>query len=128
MLIKESGQFERLNKFLEESKSKILDKVAFLEYKAIALSNLGKNEETASTYHQLLKLNPDNLDYLDGYLKHKGFSRDGKDLNEEQIKDLLALYDKLASQFPHSLNVKRFALDVAKGNIFPFIIETCCRR
>lgn len=115
MLLKESKQYETLNKFLEENKSKILDKVAFLEFKAIALSNLGKNEETATTYHNLLKLNPDNLDYLEGYLKHKGFSRDGKDLNENQIKELLSLYDKLASQFPQSLNMKRLPLDVAKG-------------
>ena len=65
-ILEESGDFSSALSHLEDSSSKIVDRLAFRETRARLLSALGKHEDAANEYRKLLSINPDNHIYVRG--------------------------------------------------------------
>lgn len=94
-IIAEAGNFTKALEVLEADKDSISDKLAYMEYKAKYLLLLNRKNEASKVYRELLKRNPDNIQYytlLETALGSVGMEP------EKRLK----LYEKLNSFYPRS--------------------------
>lgn len=94
-LIGESGLVEKALDQLEKDEREIKDKLAFLEMKGRYLLMLNRKKEASVVYRQLLKRNPDNVQFY--ILLETSLESASK-----PVEIRLKLFDKLASFYPKS--------------------------
>lgn len=94
-IIAEGGDVEKALEVLEKDDSEIRDRLAFLEYKAKYLYILDRKKEASLVYRELLKRNPDNVNY---YLALD----DALDLKTKPLETRLRVYEKLQAFYPLS--------------------------
>ncbi|GMF05747.1 unnamed protein product [Ambrosiozyma monospora] len=104
-----AGALENLDKLVEEGE--VRDGTALLEYKALYFEKLGGDQEASKIYRQLLKRNPDNVDYYHSLERTLGTVNKPAALR-------LALYEKLARFYPRSDPPKFIPLTFLKGDVF----------
>ncbi|KAI5957786.1 hypothetical protein KGF57_003053 [Candida theae] len=94
-VLSESGNFSKALEVLEQDTDSIKDRLSYLEYKAKYLLYLGRKKEASLVYRELLKTNPDNMQYyimLELALE--------TNIMEPEVR--VRLYDKLTSFYPKS--------------------------
>lgn len=94
-LIAESGAIEKALEQLEKDESEIKDKLAFMEFKGRFLLMLNRKKEASLVYRQLIKRNPDNVQFytlLEASLETAS----------KPVEVRLKLFDKLATFYPKS--------------------------
>lgn len=94
-IIAESGNFGKALEVLEQDVDNIKDHLSYLEYKAKYLFQLGRKKEASVVYRELLKTNPDNMQY---YI----LLELALETNVMAPKVRVKLYDKLTSFYPKS--------------------------
>lgn len=94
-IISESGNISKALAVLEEDLDNIKDHLSYLEYKAKYLLLLDRKKEASVVYRELLKTNPDNMQYY--IMLELALETNTKD-PELRVK----LYDKLTSFYPKS--------------------------
>lgn len=94
-IMAEAGDFAKALETLEEDKDSIKDMASFMEYKAKYLMLLGQRKEASVIYRQLLKRNPDNIDYYT--LLETALDTLSK---PEDVR--VKLYEKLGKFYPRS--------------------------
>eukprot|EP01080_Neovahlkampfia_damariscottae_P005221 gene5221-8833_t len=119
----QAGEFQTALEHLKKNENNITDKIVFLEYKGEILEALKNQKEAIKVYHDLLKLNCDNHDYLLNYQSSHGFTKSLTNIKKEEIEDVLKLYDALIIEFPKSLAISRIALNFAIGDDFKKRLE-----
>ncbi|KAF5726902.1 putative NMDA receptor-regulated protein [Tripterygium wilfordii] len=117
-LLDECGSLEKALEELYKKEPKIVDKLTYKEQEVSLLVKLGRLEEGAKLYRQLLSMNPDNYIYYEGLQKCLGLYSDEGGYSSEEIDQLDNLYNSLAQQYTWSAAVKRIPLDFLQGNKF----------
>ncbi|WVN90218.1 uncharacterized protein L203_105454 [Cryptococcus depauperatus CBS 7841] len=87
------------------------------EIRARILTNLGRTEETSQAYSELLKQNPDKLEFYHESFKSQGIDI-GSPLDDLQRNLALNTLDEYAKKFPQSAAPRRLSLNVAQGDKF----------
>ncbi|CUM68294.1 uncharacterized protein PRCAT00006016001 [Priceomyces carsonii] len=94
-IIAESGDIAKALETLNKDEDEIKDKLAVLELRAKYLTLLGDNKQASLIYRELLKRNPDIVDYYYLLEKTLGTTNGSEDLR-------VRLYEKLAKFYPKS--------------------------
>ena len=110
-IIAESGNLERALEHLEEVGKGCFDVLAVMEMRADYLLRLGRNEQAAVAYEELLERNPENSSYYEALIKAKG-------LEEGDPKARKAVYDSWAEKHPRGDAARRIPLDFLEGEDF----------
>ncbi|XP_058812640.1 N-alpha-acetyltransferase 15, NatA auxiliary subunit [Topomyia yanbarensis] len=118
-VIRESGHYERALQHLKKYQNQILDTLAVKEAVGELCLKLERYEEAASTYHDLIKRNPENIAYYQQYLKALQVSKQA---------DIIEAYEHIQTEHPQSFCAKRLPLDVAQGDIFRTLVDEHLRR
>uniref|UniRef100_A0A2P2MTN8 Uncharacterized protein n=1 Tax=Rhizophora mucronata TaxID=61149 RepID=A0A2P2MTN8_RHIMU len=126
-LLEECGLLDKALEELHKKASKIVDKLACKEQEASLLVKLGRLEEGAELYRDLLSMNPDNYRYYDALQKCVGLYSDTGKYSSDEIDQLDALYKSLAWQYTWSSAVKRIPLDFLQGDKFREAAENYIR-
>ncbi|XP_011000818.1 PREDICTED: N-alpha-acetyltransferase 16, NatA auxiliary subunit-like [Populus euphratica] len=116
-LLEECGSLERAIEELRKKESKIVDKLTYKEQEVSLLVKLGRLEEGAELYKELLSINPDNYRYYEGLQKCVGLHAENG-LSSSDIDQLDTLYKSLGQQYTWSSAVKRIPLDFLQGEKF----------
>lgn len=120
LIMEEMGDFEKALKHLEEFKSKIIDQKAFSEAKGRLLLKAGKLNSAEKVYEALVRVNPDNQEYVMGLLQSKGLKTSGN-LSDSERQSTIAYLEKLGKQYPRSHLLRRLPLAVSKGDQEEFV-------
>ncbi|KAJ2882085.1 hypothetical protein IWW38_005705, partial [Coemansia aciculifera] len=99
---------------LKEIRSRITDVTAWKEQKANLLLKVERREAAALAYQELIERNPDNNDYVRGYLACNGLDMACADDKEA----VLEVIDSLQQQFPSSNTLKFLPLTFCEGDSF----------
>ncbi|XP_058466641.1 N-alpha-acetyltransferase 16, NatA auxiliary subunit [Malaya genurostris] len=118
-VIRESGNYERALQHLKKYQNQILDTLAVKEAVGELCLKLDRYEEAASTYHDLIKRNPENIAYYQQYLKALQVSKQA---------DIIEAYQHIQKEHPQSFCAKRLPLDVAQGDTFRTLVDEHLRR
>jgi len=124
LCLQKAGDAEVALNHLNVHKTKILDKIYFLESSAQLLKKQNKGQEhqeaISKIYHDLLTINPDNHEYIKAYQVSKGFPViDNNIISKGQPStSLLEMYEALEQEFPKSQAIKRFTLSYCSGENF----------
>lgn len=118
-ILQESGNVEKAQKHLEEFSSQIVDKLAVKETMGDLCLKLGKHEEATIIYEGLIKRNPENTLYYNKFIEATQVT------NEAEIVEL---YKKFQTEYPHSICAKRLPLNVASDDQFRQLIDDFLRR
>ncbi|KAL1952688.1 hypothetical protein VTO42DRAFT_4451 [Malbranchea cinnamomea] len=110
-IIAESGDLERALKHLDAVGKGCFDVLAVMEMRADYLLRLGRNDEAAAAYEELLERNPESSSYYDALIKAKG-------LEGADPKARKAVYDKWAEKYPKGDAARRIPLDFLEGDDF----------
>ena len=110
-IIAESGNLERAVEHLEEVGKGCFDVLAVMEMRADYLLRLGRNEQAAAAYEELLERNPENSSYYEALIKAKGL--EGGDPKAQK-----AVYDSWAEKHPRGDAARRVPLDFLEGEDF----------
>lgn len=94
-IISEAGNYQKALDHLEKDDDQIKDRLSVLEYKAKYYMYLGKTKEASLIYRELLKRNPDNVDYYNLLEISLGTTSKSVDFR-------LKLYEKLSKFYPRS--------------------------
>ncbi|KAI5967952.1 hypothetical protein CANMA_002720 [Candida margitis] len=94
-IISDSGNVSKALEVLEQDIDNIKDHLSYLEYKAKYLLLLDRKKEASLVYRELLKTNPDNMQYY--IMLELALETNTKD-PESRVK----LYEKLATFYPKS--------------------------
>ncbi|WVQ74848.1 hypothetical protein IAR50_004455 [Cryptococcus sp. DSM 104548] len=115
----EAGRKEEALQRLEEGvKEKVISPRGQISLtKAQLLSELGRAEEAANVWEELLKQNSDSLEYYRGYFRAKGLDLAGPHDAAAQSA-LLESLEQLSQTYPRSAAPRRLALDVAQDETF----------
>lgn len=116
-IIFESGNISKALEVLEQDLENIKDHLSYLEYKAKYLMLLDRKREASLVYRQLLKTNPDNMQYY--VMLELALETNTKEL-ELRVK----LYDKLASFYPKSDPPQYLPLTFLPAES-PLFVEKC---
>ncbi|KAJ2885993.1 hypothetical protein H4R27_000969 [Coemansia aciculifera] len=108
---------------LKEIRLRITDITAWKEQKANLLLKVERREAAATAYQELIERNPDNNDYVRGYLACNGL-----DMACADDKDaVLEVIGSLQQQFPFSNTLKFLPLTFCKGDSFVSAAETLAK-
>lgn len=108
MVIAETGDYQKALDHLESTCKQNLDRLSYLEARALYLAKLGNKEEAAKAYRALLDRNPDHTEYYDALVEVS-------DIPEGDLGKRKALYDEYATKFPRCDAAKRLPLDFLTG-------------
>ncbi|KAI9303102.1 NMDA receptor-regulated protein 1-domain-containing protein [Cunninghamella echinulata] len=111
-LIEETNNYEAGLEHLNKVESKVTDKRSVKEKRALYLSKLGKIDEAEATYRLLISENPYNSRYISGLLELKGYDKDDK---KAEANQLLA---DLFAQYPRSKAIEDMSLHFAEDDSF----------
>ncbi|KAJ1965265.1 hypothetical protein GGI12_000869 [Dipsacomyces acuminosporus] len=113
-LLELKGDYQAALENLKEIRARISDVTAWKEQKANLLLKTGRKEKAAAAYQELIERNPDNNDYVRGYLACNGL-----DLDRPDDKDaILEVVESLQAQFPRSNTLKFLPLTFCDGDNF----------
>lgn len=115
-IIQQLGDMDKALVDLENIESSVFDKMAWLGYKASVLKSLDRRIEASLIYRQLIKLNPDNKEYIHGLLDCDGLKKDS--LSEEDILRVITIFDELRRDNPRSNLLKFLPLEYLSGESF----------
>lgn len=107
-LIAEQGDYKRALEHLNSACKHNLDRLAVMESKAGHLAKLGRNEEAAAAYRELIERNSEHALYYEKLASVLNIS-------EGDVKARKALYDEYAEKFPRCDAAKRIPLDFLTG-------------
>ncbi|KAI8093113.1 NMDA receptor-regulated protein 1-domain-containing protein [Halteromyces radiatus] len=111
-LLEETGDYEGALEHLKSIETKVMDKRSIKEKRAHYLTKLGKVEEAESAYRLLISENPYDGRYISRLLELKGFDKDDKKSEANQLlADLLA-------QYPKSKAIEDLSLHYAEDDSF----------
>ncbi|KAI0126149.1 tetratricopeptide [Xylariales sp. AK1849] len=110
-IISEQGDYERALDHLQSISKHNLDRLAVMEVRAEYLSKLGKKENAAKAYRELLDRNPEHPDYYGKLLEVL-------DIAEDDVAGKKAIYAEYAEKNPRYDAPKRLPLDFLSGNDF----------
>lgn len=108
MIIAESGDTERALKHLDSIAKKCVDRVAVMEARARYLLKLGRKEDAAKAYRQLIDRNPEKRDYFSSLEK-------AEEVNPTERGTAKALYNEYAAKYPKADAPRRIPLDFLEG-------------
>ncbi|CAK7229787.1 hypothetical protein SEUCBS140593_007364 [Sporothrix eucalyptigena] len=113
-IIAETGDIQRALDHLESAAvERSLDRLSVLERRAEYLTTLGRREEAAVAWRQLIDRNPDHPAYYQSLVEALGLDAAGTD---EATR--LAIFDEYAAKHPRSDAAKRLPLDFLTGDLF----------
>ncbi|KAJ1957071.1 hypothetical protein EC988_001019 [Linderina pennispora] len=113
-LMELNGDYNDALDNLKEIYSRIVDITAWKVQKARLLLQVGRKEVAAAAYQDLIERNPDNSDYVRGYL-----SCNGLDLaNSADHSAIIEVLEMLEEQFPRSNSLKFLPLTFCEGDNF----------
>ncbi|KAI8325972.1 N-terminal acetyltransferase A, auxiliary subunit [Martensiomyces pterosporus] len=113
-LIELKGDYQAALENLKEIRPRICDVAAWKVQKANLLLKVGRKEQAAAAYQDLIERNPDNKEYVRGYLACNGL-----DLAQPGDKDaILEVVESLQAQFPRSNTLKFLPLTFCEGESF----------
>ncbi|KAJ2828897.1 hypothetical protein GGI24_002278 [Coemansia furcata] len=119
-LMELKGDYQLALENLKEIRQRITDITAWKEQKANLLLKADRREAAAMAYQELIERNPDNNDYVRGYLACNGL-----DMKCADDKDaVLEVIDSLQQQFPSSNTLKFLPLTFCEGDSFVSAAET----
>ncbi|XP_035680936.1 N-alpha-acetyltransferase 15, NatA auxiliary subunit-like isoform X3 [Branchiostoma floridae] len=119
MIMKEAGMEEQALKHLETYDKQICDVLEVQENKGDLLLKLGRNDESAAIYRELLRRNPENRKY------YQGIEAANPPKTEEERLDL---YSQTAAQFPRCQSAIRLPLDFTTGETFERLADQYMRK
>ncbi|XP_066286330.1 N-alpha-acetyltransferase 15, NatA auxiliary subunit-like isoform X1 [Branchiostoma lanceolatum] len=119
MIMKEAGMEEQALKHLETYDKQICDALEVSENKGDLLLKLGRNEESAAIYRELLRRNPENRKYYQGI--------EAAD-PPKSVEERLDLYMKTAAMFPRCQSALRLPLDFTTGETFERLADQYMRK
>ncbi|KAJ2639036.1 hypothetical protein GGF44_002724, partial [Coemansia sp. RSA 1694] len=99
---------------LKEIRSRVTDVTAWKEQKANLLLKVERREAAALAYQELIERNPDNNNYVRGYLACNGLDMACADDKEA----VLEVINSLQQQFPSSNTLKFLPLTFCEGDSF----------
>ncbi|KAI8996075.1 NMDA receptor-regulated protein 1-domain-containing protein, partial [Gaertneriomyces semiglobifer] len=120
MIIEESGELDKALDHLAEIRTKVIDHLSWKEAKARILLKAGKNAEAEVEYRQLLDLNPDSKQYLEGLVQARGLAGDLDNAKREMFFRLLG---ELGKKYPRSHIVQQIPLKHATGDQFRSMVD-----
>ncbi|KAJ3416121.1 N-alpha-acetyltransferase 16, NatA auxiliary subunit [Chytridiales sp. JEL 0842] len=123
-VLEEMEDYEAALAHLEKVGSKIVDIKAMKEAKARLLFKSGQLKLAEKAYMDLLRLNPDCKDYVEGLQKCKGLY---SDLHGDRLVKLFELFEDLRDEFKRSHIIKRVPLNYATGDRFKVMIDSYLR-
>ncbi|ORX72058.1 N-terminal acetyltransferase A, auxiliary subunit [Linderina pennispora] len=113
-LMELNGDYNDALDNLKEIHSRIVDITAWKVQKARLLLQVGRKEVAAAAYQDLIERNPDNNEYVRGYL-----SCNGLDLaNSADHSAIIEVLEMLEEQFPRSNSLKFLPLTFCEGDNF----------
>ncbi|KAJ1889536.1 hypothetical protein LPJ66_007978, partial [Kickxella alabastrina] len=116
-LIELSGNYQKALENLKEIRPQIVDITGWKEQKANLLLRVNHMEAAAMAYQDLIERNPDNKEYIRGYLACNGL-----DLAcAEDVDAILEVISTLQHQFPTSNTLKFLPLTFCTGDGESFI-------
>eukprot|EP00871_Galdieria_phlegrea_P000174 jgi/Galph1/1157/GphlegSOOS_G5880.1 len=133
MIMEEMESWKEALEYLDKNKSKIVDVLSHWEFRAKLLVNLLLSstlseyqqmypEEPEHSLNKLLDFNPNNLEYINMYIKvfffRRGISISAKEKNMLEEKVSLEACDELLKQFTSSTTLERLSLELSSGNDF----------
>jgi peptide alpha-N-acetyltransferase len=110
-LIAEQGDYERAFEHLKTFEKYNLDRLAVLELRAEYLTKLGKKEEAAKAYRNLLDRNSEHKVYYDALVE-------ALDIDAADHKARKAIYDEYAEKYPRCDAARRLPLDFLEDDGF----------
>ncbi|KAG0166624.1 hypothetical protein DFQ28_007067 [Apophysomyces sp. BC1034] len=111
-LLEETGDYQAALDHLDKIGSKVTDKRAMKEKRALYLAKLGQIEDAEKAYRQLIDENPFDGRYVGQLLAAKGLDKEDK-LSEKN--ELLA---ELAAKYPRSKAIEDLVLTNVSGEVF----------
>ncbi|KAK3576854.1 hypothetical protein CHS0354_012909 [Potamilus streckersoni] len=118
MVIREANMLDEALKHLETHEKEIVDKLSLQEIRGELYLKLGRREEAASVYRELISRNPENWAYYKGL--ENAFQLDGE---EEQLK----LYTEMQEKFPRTAAPRRIPLTFTTGDLFKRLLDKYLR-
>ncbi|KAJ2705451.1 hypothetical protein FB645_002434 [Coemansia sp. IMI 203386] len=113
-LIELKGDYQQALEHLKEIRPKILDVTGWKEQKANLLFKVDRKETAAMAYQDLIERNPDNKEYIYGYI-----SCNGLDVKQPEDEDAaLEVILTLQQQFPSSNTLRFMPLTFSNGENF----------
>ncbi|KAJ2856142.1 hypothetical protein J3B02_001773 [Coemansia erecta] len=113
-LVELNGDYQQALENLKEIRPKILDITGWKEQKANLLFKVNRKEAAAMAYQDLIERNPDNKEYIYGYI-----SCNGLDVNQPGDEDaVLDVVHTLQQQFPSSSTLRFMPLTFCSGENF----------
>ena len=125
-ILEEDGRHAEALKHLGEADENIVDRVVFLETKARLHLALDHRGDAKAAYLLLIKMQPENSRYFEGFVKACGLGLQGQ--TAEQIAELDALFAKLGRAFPRATPARRLPLDYRQGDGFLAAADAYVRR
>ncbi|KAJ1949501.1 hypothetical protein FBU59_001116 [Linderina macrospora] len=113
-LLELNGDFNEALENLKEIRSRVVDLTAWKVQKANLLLQVGRKEVAAAAYQDLIERNPDNNDYVRGYLACNGLDL----ANSADHSAILEVLEMLEVQFPRSNSLKFLPLTFCEGDNF----------
>ena len=99
----ETGKHAEVLAELDSAGAEVTDKLGAREARAAALTKLGRSKEAVAAYDELLRINPDSLDYHRGRMAALG-------IEPGDAAAVLPYADKVAAEHPRSVFCKIFRL------------------
>ncbi|XP_055389551.1 N-alpha-acetyltransferase 15, NatA auxiliary subunit [Condylostylus longicornis] len=115
----ESGNYDKALQHLLAFENQIVDKLAVKETIGNLYIKLGKNNKAITIYEELIKRNPENVEYYKKYFEAT---------NMTDVDKILERYDKFQETYPYALCPKRLPLDMANGDNFREIVDRYLRK
>ncbi|KAJ3218811.1 N-alpha-acetyltransferase 16, NatA auxiliary subunit [Dinochytrium kinnereticum] len=114
-ILEDLGKFKEAIEHLNEIEKKVLDKKSWKEAKARILLKMGEKAQAEVAYKALLRMNPDNEQYVRELLKCKGFEGE---LSDQQTTKVLEMFEDLSDEFKKAHIIRKLPLEFAKGERF----------
>ncbi|OWF46600.1 N-alpha-acetyltransferase 15, NatA auxiliary subunit-like [Mizuhopecten yessoensis] len=119
LVLRESGLNSEAFSHLEKYEKQIVDKLAVQEIRGELYQKLGRHEESAEVYRDLIKRNPENWGH---YKMHEEAAK------PKSVEERLQLYMDIEKDFPRASAPKRLPLAFTTGNTFISLLDTYLRK
>ncbi|XP_007438931.1 N-alpha-acetyltransferase 16, NatA auxiliary subunit [Python bivittatus] len=117
-VMREADLFQESLEHIETYERQICDKLMIDEIKGEMLLNLGRLEEAAEIYKELLDRNAENWSYYEGLEKA---------LQPHSLEERLELYEEISKRHPRAVSPRRLPLNFVTGEKFRELMDTFLR-
>lgn len=118
MVMREAGMHTEAMVHLKDYDKQIVDRLNVSETKAEILLKLGRNEEAAAIYRDLINRNPENWAYYKGYEEASKL---------ENVEERLAFYKEISERFPRATTPRRLPITFTSGETFRNLVNMYLR-